>query len=76
MLSVEHENPRLTQISLDRRGMIIYTSGTTGKPKGVVSTHQNIEAQIKSLVISWEWTKEDHILNILPIHHVHGSLMF
>ena len=76
MLSVEHENPRLPQISLDRRGMIIYTSGTTGKPKGVVSTHQNIEAQIKSLVISWEWTKEDHILNILPIHHVHGSLMF
>tara|TARA_E500000331_G_scaffold346968_2_gene386516 strand:+ start:1389 stop:1619 length:231 start_codon:yes stop_codon:yes gene_type:complete len=76
MLSVEQENPRLPQISLDRRGMIIYTSGTTGKPKGVVSTHQNIEAQIKSLVISWEWTKEDHILNILPIHHVHGSLMF
>jgi malonyl-CoA/methylmalonyl-CoA synthetase len=74
MLSVEVEKPRLPQISLDRRGMIIYTSGTTGKPKGVVSTHQNIEAQIKSLVTSWEWTKEDHILNILPLHHVHGII--
>ena len=74
MLSVGEEKPRLPQISLDRRGMIIYTSGTTGKPKGVVSTHQNIEAQIKSLVTSWEWTKEDHILNILPLHHVHGII--
>jgi malonyl-CoA/methylmalonyl-CoA synthetase len=74
MLSVEKEKLRLPQISLDRRGMIIYTSGTTGKPKGVVSTHQNIEAQIKSLVTSWEWTKEDHILNILPLHHVHGII--
>ena len=74
MLSVEEEKLRLPQISLDRRGMIIYTSGTTGRPKGVVSTHKNIEAQIKSLVTSWEWTKEDHILNILPLHHVHGII--
>ncbi|MAZ41295.1 MAG: long-chain fatty acid--CoA ligase [Flammeovirgaceae bacterium] len=74
MLSVEKEKLRLPQISLDRRGMIIYTSGTTGRPKGVVSTHKNIEAQIKSLVTSWEWTKEDHILNILPLHHVHGII--
>jgi len=62
----------LPDIALDRRGMIIYTSGTTGKPKGVVSTHQNIEAQIKALVVAWEWSLEDHILNILPLHHVHG----
>lgn len=63
---------KLPDVSLDRRGMIIYTSGTTGKPKGVVSTHQNIEAQITSLISAWEWRKEDHILNILPLHHVHG----
>ncbi|MFT4537217.1 MAG: malonyl-CoA/methylmalonyl-CoA synthetase [Saprospiraceae bacterium] len=64
----------LPDVSRDRRGMIIYTSGTTGQPKGVVSTHQNIEAQIVSLVTSWEWCKEDHILNILPLHHVHGII--
>ena len=62
----------LPNVSMDRRAMIIYTSGTTGAPKGVVSTHANIEAQILSLVTSWEWSKEDHILNILPMHHVHG----
>jgi malonyl-CoA/methylmalonyl-CoA synthetase len=52
--------------------MILYTSGTTGKPKGVVTTHENIAAQITSLVEAWEWRPDDHILNILPMHHIHG----
>jgi malonyl-CoA/methylmalonyl-CoA synthetase len=30
--------------------MIIFTSGTTSKPKGVVTTHGNIAAQIMALV--------------------------
>ena len=64
----------LPDIETNRRAMILYTSGTTGSPKGVVSTHQNIEAQIQSLVTSWEWSKDDHILNILPLHHVHGVI--
>ncbi len=64
----------LPDITLERRAMILYTSGTTSLPKGVVTTHQNIEFQIKTLVKAWEWTQNDHILNILPLHHVHGII--
>lgn len=62
----------LPDVQMSRRAMILYTSGTTGNPKGVVSTHQNIEYQITSLTTSWEWQRDDHILNVLPMHHVHG----
>jgi len=30
----------------DRDAMIIYTSGTTGRPKGVLTTHKNLQAQL------------------------------
>ncbi|MEI6265534.1 MAG: acyl-CoA synthetase [Sphingobacteriia bacterium] len=61
-------------IDRNRRAMILYTSGTTNKPKGVVTTHANIEAQIKSLVEAWQWNSSDHIICVLPLHHVHGII--
>jgi malonyl-CoA/methylmalonyl-CoA synthetase len=64
----------LPSISLDRSAMILYTSGTTGLPKGVVTTHANIEAQVTALTTSWEWDQDDHVLNVLPLHHVHGII--
>lgn len=54
------------------QALILYTSGTTSKPKGVVITHENLTAQIKSLSQAWHWTSDDSILNVLPLHHVHG----
>jgi malonyl-CoA/methylmalonyl-CoA synthetase len=65
---------RLPHLGSNRRAMIIYTSGTTGRPKGVVSTHQIIGAQIASLVDAWRWTPADHLLLVLPLHHVHGII--
>src|SRR2546421_12251538 len=52
--------------------MILHPSGTTGKPKGVVSTHAILCAQVTSLVAAWDWRPDDRILLVLPLHHVHG----
>lgn len=64
----------LPVISPSRRAMILYTSGTTSDPKGVVSTHGIIQNQITTLTQAWEWASEDYILNVLPLHHVHGII--
>lgn len=64
----------LPDIALDRRAMMLYTSGTTGQPKGVVTTHSNISAQIATLVEAWGWVPDDRILHVLPLHHVHGII--
>ncbi len=58
----------------ERRAMILYTSGTTSRPKGVVTTHDNITAQVTALVEAWEWSANDRILLCLPLHHVHGII--
>ncbi len=64
----------LPNVTADRRAMILYTSGTTSKPKGVVTTHGNIEAQITSLVQAWGWQPDDRIPLFLPLHHIHGII--
>ena len=62
----------LPRLQRERRAMMVYTSGTTGRPKGVVTTHGNIESQIRCLVDAWGWTADDRIVLVLPLHHVHG----
>ena len=73
----EEVNPQeisLPEVSSDRAAMILYTSGTTSMPKGVVTTHGNIDFQINCLVQAWEWKTSDRTLCILPLHHIHGII--
>ena len=49
----------LPELSTTRRAMIVFTSGTTSKPKGAVTTHGNIAAQIETLITAWEWHADD-----------------
>jgi malonyl-CoA/methylmalonyl-CoA synthetase len=64
----------LPELDPSRAAMMLYTSGTTGKPKGVVTSHSNTQAQVESLSEAWGWSKEDRILLHLPLHHVHGII--
>jgi long-chain acyl-CoA synthetase len=52
--------------------MIIYTSGSTGFPKGVMMTHQNVEAAATSITTYLENTAEDIILSVLPLSFDYG----
>lgn len=64
----------LPEITSDRQAMILYTSGTTSRPKGGVTTHACIQAQIESLNEAWHWQQDDRIPLFLPLHHIHGVI--
>ncbi|KAL8903033.1 MAG: hypothetical protein Q9171_007535, partial [Xanthocarpia ochracea] len=58
----------------DQSGMMLYTSGTTSRPKGVVLPGSVLTAQSQSLKQAWEYTPNDHLLHVLPLHHIHGTV--
>ncbi len=60
------------EIDRDSPCLMIYSSGTTGRPKGVVHTHANLGASIRSLQATWRVTPDDVVVNVLPLFHIHG----
>ncbi|KAL8785794.1 MAG: hypothetical protein Q9213_003172 [Squamulea squamosa] len=73
------EDVQLEKSDDDQSGMMLYTSGTTsrpasGKQKGVVLPGSVLTAQSKSLKQAWEYTPDDHLLHVLPLHHIHGTI--
>ena len=72
--AVENGDVALPEITADRGAMMLYTSGTTSRPKGVLTAHGTVEAQIQSLVRAWRWQPDDRIPLFLPLHHIHGII--
>ncbi|KAK4229698.1 acyl-CoA synthetase family member 3, mitochondrial [Podospora fimiseda] len=69
-----HENITLEKTGPGAAGMMLYTSGTTNRPKGVLIPQAAMNAQARSLIQAWEYTPEDHLLHVLPLHHIHGTI--
>lgn len=57
----------------DALASINYTSGTTGRPKGVMLSHRNIVANVRSIVQYLGLTPEDSVAMVLPYYYVYGN---
>ena len=56
----------------DGDALVVATSGSTGAPKGVVLTHDAIEASARSSSRALGVTEHDHWLACLPLAHIGG----
>jgi long-chain acyl-CoA synthetase len=53
---------------------ILYTGGTTGVPKGVMLSHENINAAIHTVIHNERSTEKDRALCFLPLNHVFAQM--
>ena len=58
-----------TQVGPNDLASLVYTSGTTGGMKGVMLTHRNILANVRSMRGALSFDERDSLLLVLPLHH-------
>ena len=59
-------------ISEDELACLVYTSGSTGEPKGVMESHACVDFATGSIITYLENTKNDIVLNCLPLSFDYG----
>jgi long-chain acyl-CoA synthetase len=69
-------SPSFTAVDRERTdtAAVLYTGGTTGTPKGVMLSHENINAAIHTVVFNERSTEKDRALCFLPFNHVFGQM--
>jgi long-chain acyl-CoA synthetase len=58
-----------TIVEPDDLASIVFTSGTTGGMKGVMLTHRNFMANMRSVRGSIPFNERDRVVMVLPMHH-------
>ncbi|MCZ8523892.1 MULTISPECIES: AMP-binding protein [Paenibacillus] len=56
----------------ERPTVILFTSGSESKPKGVVLSHGNLQANVQQARASIDFTPADAVFNALPLFHSFG----
>lgn len=64
-------DPYITPVSRPEAAAMLFTSGTTGTSKCVLLSETNICSSINAACESVDFTPEDTIVSILPIHHTY-----
>jgi acyl-[acyl-carrier-protein]-phospholipid O-acyltransferase/long-chain-fatty-acid--[acyl-carrier-protein] ligase len=63
---------RLGGHRLEDLATVVFSSGSTGEPKGVMLSHENIAANVASMLQAAELWAEDRALGVLPLFHSFG----
>lgn len=71
-LSTVYRQLDLNYVNPDDTMAILFTSGSTGMPRGVMLTHRNIGANIKSYADIFHFDNHDSMLGALPFFHSFG----
>jgi long-chain acyl-CoA synthetase len=74
LLEEGSENFKAIDMERTDTASILYTGGTTGIPKGVMLSHENINAAIHSVIFLERSNENDRSLCFLPFNHVFGQM--
>ena len=67
--------PPYDHITHTSEALIVYTSGTTGNPKGVLLEQGQVLTDAHCITDWFGFTPEHTAMNVLPIHHVNGTIV-